>query len=131
ECCKRPRAQDKSKISRDITAQKTMLFASVPNRASKTKRGRCLQLRIQRKEANPNHSRISKAPIQCPPAIICFIKAAAKRIDDAGVLHDGRHLQCDHYWHRREEQGDAEPKPNHANDELTLARGLRVLDLGF
>src|SRR3954468_9251699 len=83
EQCIRPRAQDKSKASRDITAQTTMIFASLPNRASKMARGRCRQLRIQRNEANPNHSRISKAAIQCSPASICFIKAAPKRTDVA------------------------------------------------
>ncbi len=51
--------------------------------------------------------------------------------DDAGLLDHGRHHQGDHYWHCREQQGDAEPKPNHANDELTLARGLRVFNLGL
>src|SRR5689334_10193692 len=81
--CKRPRAQDKSKASRDKRAQKTMIFLSVPNRASKTKRGRCRQLRIQRKEADPNHNSTSRAAIQCPPASFWFIKAAPKKVDVA------------------------------------------------
>src|SRR5215203_3628797 len=83
EGCKRPCAQDTSKSSRDITPQKAMIFASVPNRASKAKRGRCRQLRIQRNEVNPYHNRISRATLQCPSTIIRVIKAAEKRVDPA------------------------------------------------
>ena len=76
----RPRAQDKSRISRVNTAQKHTTSTSVPNRASKTKRERRRQLRIQRKETKPNHNRMSKATIHCPPDTARVIKVPLKRM---------------------------------------------------